>query len=77
VHGVRIEYEQLRRGYRRSGFDVQRGGTVYRVEPASIPPTAQSLVQVVELPERATNRHFYPAHAAPPERYRGALQRIR
>src|SRR5215469_10043660 len=38
VHGVRIEYEQLRRGYRRTGFDAQRGGTVYRVEPASISP---------------------------------------
>lgn len=77
VHGVRIEYEQNRRGYRRTGFDAQRGRTAYRVEPASVSPTAQSIVQVVELPERARNPHFYPAHAALPERYRGALQRIR
>jgi hypothetical protein len=77
VHGVRIEYEQHRSGYRRTGFDAQRGGTGYRVEPASVSPAAQSFVQVVELPERARNPHFYPAHAALPERYRGALQRVR
>jgi len=77
VHGVRIEYEQHRRGYRRTGFDAQRGRTVYRVEPAWVSPNAQSFVQVVELPERARNSHFYSAHAALPDRYRGALQRIR
>jgi hypothetical protein len=74
---VETEYEQDRRGYRRTGFDAQRGATVYRVEPVSVSPTAQSFVQVVELPERARNPHFYPAHAALPERYRAALQRIR
>jgi len=77
VHGMRIEYEQSRRGYRREGFTAQRGATGYRVAPAAVTSTMQRFVQVVELPQRARNPHFYPSQAALPERYRGALQRIR
>src|SRR5262245_35679531 len=29
VHGVRIEYEQTRAGYRRKPFKAERGGTSY------------------------------------------------
>src|SRR5215831_2554897 len=36
VHGLRLEHDQHRRGYRRTGFDAQRGRTIYRVEPASV-----------------------------------------
>ena len=77
VHGVRIEYEQRRQGYRRRSYAAQRGKTGYSVEAASVGPTAQRFAQVVELPQRARNVHFYPAHAELPPKYRDALQRIR
>jgi hypothetical protein len=77
VHGVRIEYEQRRRGYRRRSFAAHRGATDYTVGEASVGPTAQRFVQVVEVPERARNVHFYADHGELPPRYREALQRIR
>ena len=77
VHGVRIEYEQNRQGYRRKAYGAQRGRTDYTVGPTSVGSTAQRFVQVVEVPERARNVHFYPQHAALPAKYREALQRIR
>ena len=77
VHGVRIEYEQRRQGYRRQAYAARRGKTGYRVEAASVGPTAQHFAQVVEVPQRARNVHFYPAHGELPPRYRDALQRIR
>src|SRR6266567_611753 len=76
VHGVRIEYEQSRQGYRRKAYGVHRGRTDYAVGPASVRSTAQRFVQVVEVPERARNVHFYPQHAALPAKYREALQRV-
>lgn len=77
VNGVRIEYEQRRAGYRRRAFTARRGTRDYRVESASIKPTTQRFVQVVELPGAARNVHFYPTGRALPERYRSALQNIR
>ena len=77
VHGVRIEYEQRRQGYRRKGYAARRGRIGYSVESASVGPTAQRFAQVVEVPQRARNVHFYPAHAELPAKYREALQRIR
>ena len=77
VHGVRIEYEQRRQGYRRKSYAAQRGKTGYSVEAASVGAVAQRFVQVVEVPERARNVHFYPQHAALPAKYREALQRVR
>jgi len=77
VHGVRIEYEQRRQGYRRQAYAARRGKTGYRVEAASVGSTAQHFAQVVEVPQRARNVHFYPAHGELPPRYREALQRIR
>jgi len=77
VHGVRIEYEQDRQGYRRKAYEAQRGSTDYAVGPASVGSAAQRFVQVVEVPQRACNVHFYPQHAELPAKYREALQRIR
>jgi hypothetical protein len=77
VHGVRIEYEQQRAGYRRQAYGAQRGRTGYSVSAAKVGPTSQRFIQVVELPDRARNVHFYPAHCDLPSRYRGALQAIR
>jgi hypothetical protein len=55
VHGVRIEYEQRRAGYRRSGFAAHRSGREYQVKQArvkQVKPTSQRFVQVVELPDK-------------------------
>src|SRR5260370_31350321 len=41
VHGVRIEYEQTRRRYRREGFSAHRDETAYEVAPASVGSTSQ------------------------------------
>jgi hypothetical protein len=77
VHGVRIEYEQTRQRYRRKAYGAHRGGTDYAVAAASVGSTSQRFVQVVEVPQRARNVHFYPQHAALPPKYREALQRVR
>jgi len=45
VHGIRIEYEQRRSGYRRSGFTASRGRRDYTVAAASIKPTTQHFVE--------------------------------
>src|SRR2546426_949737 len=36
VHGVKIDYEQSRAGYRRKGYTATRGGTRYHVAPAKV-----------------------------------------
>jgi hypothetical protein len=77
VHGVRIEYEQSRRRYRREGFEAQRGETAYDVAPASVGGTAQKFVQTVELPKEARNVHFYKEASRTPPKYRHALQSVR
>jgi hypothetical protein len=76
VHGVRVEYEQRRQGYRRRGYSARRGATDYTVGEAAVAPTAQHFTQIVEVPECARNLHFYRAGSELPPRYRTALQRI-
>jgi hypothetical protein len=77
VHGVRIEYEQSRTGYRRRAFHAERGKTRYAVGPASVPATSQRFVQVVEVPEDARNVRFYTSPTRLPAKYRQALQDVR
>jgi hypothetical protein len=77
VHGVRIEYEQRRRSYRRKEYVAHRGETEYPVEAASVATTGQRFAQVVEIPAAAQNVHFYSDHAELPAKYQQALQRIR
>ena len=77
VHGVRIEYEQTRRRYRRRAYAAERGATAYEVAPASVPPTSQRFVQVVQVPKHARNLRFYTSHRRLPQRYRHALQNVR
>ena len=77
VYGVRIEYEQTRRRYRRKAYEAERSGTAYEVGSASVPATSQRFVQVVEVPEAAENVHFYANSASLPEKYRHALQHVR
>jgi hypothetical protein len=64
AHGVRIEYEQTRRGYTRT-----RAG-----EQSRIAPGMSLFTKVVEVPERAQNVEF---HQELPERFRSALQDVR
>jgi hypothetical protein len=77
VHGVRIEYEQSRARHRRKGYTAGRGATTYEVAPASVPATSQRFAQVVEVPQKARNVHFYTGRGELPEQYRSALQRVR
>jgi len=77
VYGVRIEYQQSRKAYRREAFTAKRGKTVYKVSPASVPRTSQPFVQVVEVPEDARNVHFYTDEDQLPKKYQNALQDVR
>ncbi len=77
VHGVRIEYEQSRAGYRRKAYTAKRSQTSYDVAPAAVSRSSQRFVQVVEVPEAARNIAFYSDASSVPERYRHALQHIR
>jgi hypothetical protein len=77
VHGVRIEYEQGRRGYRRRGYAAQRGETEYPAAAATVAKTAQKFAQVVEVPVAAKHVHFYSDYAELPLKYQDALQRVR
>jgi hypothetical protein len=77
VHGVRIEYEQTRKRYRRKGYAARRGETKYSAGAATVPATTQRFAQVVEIPTLARNVHFYSDHAELPARYQAALQRVR
>lgn len=64
AHGVRIEYEQSRKGYTRT-----RAG-----EESRIPPGTSLFTKVVEVPDRALNVAF---HTELPDRYRTALGDVR
>jgi hypothetical protein len=76
VHGVAIEYEQSRKGYRRGSFTAKRGETSYTVKPASVGGTTQKFRQVLEVPQNAQNIHFYSNARKLPAKYRSALQRV-
>lgn len=60
AHGVRIEYEQSRKGYTRT-----RAG-----DTSTIAPGTSLFTKVVEVPNRALNIAF---HTELPDRYRTAL----
>lgn len=75
VHGVKIDYEQTRRGAERSGFTATRGTRTYQVRAANMPPTKQTFTQIVEVPGEARNVQFHKGKL--PARYRDALQRVR
>lgn len=77
VHGVRIEYQQSRRGYRRAGYSAARGATGYQVPATGVAPATQHFAQVVELPPRAENVRFHAKAGELPEPYRHARQRVR
>src|SRR5215211_1986417 len=75
VHGVKIDYEQTRAGYRRKAYGAERAGTHYDVSPAAVAPSTAHFTQIVEVPEDAQNVRFHDHEL--PERYRDALQNVR
>jgi hypothetical protein len=77
VHGVRIEYEQGRRRYRRAEYSATRGETEYQVPATGVAATTQHFTQVVELPPGARNVRFHAEADQLPEPYRHARQRVR
>lgn len=77
VHGLRIEYEQTRRGYHRRKYAARRGETKYLVEPGVVAATAQRFAQVIEIPTGARNVHFYINQRELPPEYQKALQQVR
>ncbi len=77
VHGVLIEYEQKREGYRRTAYTAQRDATTYDVPSTSVASAQQRFRQVIEVPEKARNIHFFTDVNKLPEKYRHALQRVR
>ena len=77
VHGVRIEYEQSRRPYRRGAYTATQGQTEYEIPTTSVAATIQRFAQVVELPREARNIQFHAAAKDLPEPYRHARQRVR
>lgn len=77
VHGVLIEYEQSRRGYRRRAFSAKRGKTAYEVSPATVKPASQKFTKIVEIPEQAQNVRFHRDASRLPDKYRHALQNVR
>ena len=77
VNGVLIEYEQTRQRHQRKPFEAQRGETTYRTGSASVDASSQVFKQVVEVPAKAANVHFYASSDRLPAQYRSALQNIR
>jgi hypothetical protein len=77
VHGVRIEYEQSRKGYRRQAYSAKRGKTTYKVSPATVKPVSQKFTKVVEIPEQAKNVRFHKDARQLPNKYKQALQNVR
>jgi hypothetical protein len=74
-HGVKIDYKQSRRGYRRRPFVASRDGRPYDVDAASVRPTEQRFSLVVDVPKDAQNVRLQIGQL--PEPYAGALQRVR
>jgi hypothetical protein len=77
VHGVRIEYAQSRRRYRRAAYRAARRQAEYEVPPTSVKATTQRFTQIVELPLSARNVRFYTDQNRLPKRFQHALQRVR
>ncbi len=75
VHGVKIDYEQTRKGYSRKGYTATRGDTHYHVQPTQIKAGKSHFTKVVEVPDDAQNVKFHRSDL--PKKYQDALQNIR
>ncbi len=77
VQGVRIKYEQSRKGYQRKGFTAECGQTKYKVKPASVKGTSQTFRKLLEVPPSAQNVHFYQKSGKLSAKYQSALQNVK
>jgi hypothetical protein len=77
VYGVKIDYRQTRRRYRREAFQAARGQTKYQVPSTGVRATNQHFSQIVELPQGARNVEFHQELKDLPESYFHALQDVR
>jgi hypothetical protein len=77
VNGVRVEYDQTRRGTGRDGLKAKRGKTESEIEATSERPAYQHFAKIVELPQKAKNAQFYTSLNALPDKYRQAMMNIR
>ncbi len=75
VHGVKIDYEQSRSGYERQAYKVRRGDTTFKVLPLHVGRGTSHFSQIVEVPQKARNIHFYKGNL--PRKYQAALQAVR
>ena len=77
VFGVKIDYEQSRKAYDRSGYTARRSdtGTEYDVAPAKVEESRSTFTQIVELPEAARHIDFHEDKLPPG--YQDALQDVR
>jgi hypothetical protein len=75
VHGVKIDYEQRRKGYTRQGYTATRGQTRYQVPPTHVMGSTASFSKIVEVPEEAHHVQFHTDKL--PEKYQDALQDVR
>jgi hypothetical protein len=77
VKGVRLQYRQSCERYRRGPYDAKRGKTKCEASSAAVGETSQLFTQIVEVPERAENVHFYSSAETLPAKYKEALQNVR
>lgn len=77
VHGVAINYEQTRAGYRRKGYTARRDGTTYTVKPTTVEGSSQEFRKIVEIPKGAKNVQLYTKAEKLPRKYQSALQSVR
>lgn len=75
MHGVKIDYEQSRTGYRRQPCAARRGSTAYKVAQAKVSGGQSRFSKIVEVPQDARNIHFYKGSL--PVKYQTARQRVR
>jgi hypothetical protein len=75
VHGVKIDYEQSRRGYQRKAYTAARQGSKYAVSPAKVGTSTSVFSQIVEISPDAQNIQFHGKKL--PAKYRTALQNVR
>lgn len=76
VHGVKIDYEQTRRGYARKAYTATRSnGTTYRVPATKVPKSVSGYSKVVEIPDNARNVCFHQSKL--PGKYQQAAQNVR
>jgi len=77
VHGLRIDYERSRAGYRRAACTATRGGVACDAPPTRTAAAKQRFTRIVELPEKAVHVRFYRPNKRMPGKHMSAPQAVR